>query len=113
MTIVEEAGKFGEGLLAEDPFRLFPWFNTKGVTMLAQVKYEKITDEGLIVTTKEGKKQTIQADSILTAMPLLPNADLLKSLEGKVQEVYQIGDCKVPGFMHDAISDGSRIARMI
>lgn len=55
VTLVDEAEKLGKDLLAEDPFRLFPWFEEKGVTMLAQVKYEEITDEGLVVTTKEGK----------------------------------------------------------
>jgi pyruvate/2-oxoglutarate dehydrogenase complex dihydrolipoamide dehydrogenase (E3) component len=81
--------------------------------MLAQVKYEEITDEGLVVTTKEGKRMTLQADSILTALPLAPNTDLLREMEGKAKEIYQIGDCKQAGYMHDAIADGLRIARMI
>lgn len=113
VTLVDEAEKLGKDLLAEDPFRLFPWFEEKGVTMLAQVKYEEITDEGLVVTTKEGKRMTLQADSILTALPLAPNTDLLREMEGKAKEIYQIGDCKQAGYMHDAIADGLRIARMI
>jgi 2,4-dienoyl-CoA reductase (NADPH2) len=77
------------------------------------VKYEEITDKGLVVTTREGERKTLEADTILTALPLLPKADLRKSLEGKVPEVYQIGDCRESGFIHNAIADGSRIARMI
>jgi 2,4-dienoyl-CoA reductase (NADPH2) len=112
VTIVDE-GAIGDGLLAEDPFRLFPWFEKKGVRMLACVKYERITDNGLVVTTKEGETMTLEADSILTALPLVPTPALVESLEGTVKEIYQIGDCKAAGFMHDAIADGSRIARMI
>jgi 2,4-dienoyl-CoA reductase (NADPH2) len=113
VTIVDEVEKLGEGLLAEDPFRLFPWFKNKGVRMLSQVKYEKITDEGLVIMTKEGKEETLQADSIMTALPLAPNTDLLQRIEGMVPEVYQIGDCKQAGFIHHAIADGFGVARTI
>jgi 2,4-dienoyl-CoA reductase (NADPH2) len=113
VTIVDTAKKLGEGLLSNDPTRLFKWLDQKGMTMMAEVKYEEITDKGLVITTKEGERRTLEADTIMTALPLLPTADLLKSLEGKVPEVYQIGDCRESGFIHNAIADGSRIARMI
>jgi len=113
VTIVDTAKKLGEGLLSNDPTRLFKWFNQKGVTIMAEVKYEEITDKGLIITNKEGERKTLEADTIITALPLLPTPDLLRSLEGKVSEVYQIGDCRESGFIHNAIADGSHIARMI
>ena len=81
--------------------------------MMLAVKYEEITDKGLTITTKGGKKQTIEADTIVTAMPLLPNTELLKSLDGIVPEVYAIGDCREPHLIVDAIAEGSRIARAI
>ena len=59
------------------------------------------------------KKQTIEADTIVTALPLRPNTELLKSLEGRVGEIYAIGDCREPHLIIDAIDDGSRIARGI
>jgi 2,4-dienoyl-CoA reductase (NADPH2) len=113
VTIVDTAETLGEGLPYENPVRLFKWLNEKGMRMLAGVKYERITEEGLVVTTKEGEKRTIEADSIITALPLLPDTGLLSSLESKVPEIYQIGDCRESGLMHDAIADGSRIARNI
>ena len=113
VIIVDTAETLGEGLPYENPVRLFKWLNEKGMTMIAGVKYDRITDEGLVVTTKEGEKKTLVADTIIIAMPMLPDADLLRGLEGKVAEIYQIGDCKNSGLMHDAIADGSHIARMI
>jgi 2,4-dienoyl-CoA reductase (NADPH2) len=113
VTIVDTAETLGEGLPYENPIRLFKWLNEKGMNMLVGVKYEKITEEGLVVTTKEGERKTIEADSIITALPLLPDAGLLSSLESNVPEIYQIGDCRESGLMHDAIADGSRIARNI
>jgi 2,4-dienoyl-CoA reductase (NADPH2) len=113
VTIVDTAEKLGEGMLSDDPDRLFKWLNKKGATMLAQVKYEEITDEGLVITTKDGVRRVLEADTIITALPLQLGADLMKSLEGKVPEVHRIGDYREPGYMYDAIADGSRIGRII
>jgi 2,4-dienoyl-CoA reductase (NADPH2) len=113
VAIVDAAKKLGEGLLANDPTRLFNWFQQKGVMVIAEVKYEEITDQGLGIITREGERKTLEADTIITSLPLRPTVDFLKSLEGKVSEVYQIGDCRESGFIHSAIADGSRIARMI
>ena len=114
VTIVDTAKEIGDGLL--ETFvkpHLLIWLDGKGVTMMPGVKYEEITDKGLTITTKGGKKQTIEADTIVTAMPLLPNTELLKSLDGIVPEVYAIGDCREPHLIVDAIAEGSRIARAI
>jgi len=114
VTIVDTAKEIGDGLLEifVKP-HLLNWLDEKGVAMLPGVKYEEITEKGLTITTKEGKKQTIEADTIVTALPLLPNTELLKSLNGIVPEVYDIGDCREPHLIVDAIADGARIARAI
>jgi 2,4-dienoyl-CoA reductase (NADPH2) len=80
---------------------------------MTEVKYEEITDEGLTITTKDGKRQTLEADSIIPVMPWAPNTELVKSLEGKVPEVYAIGDCKEPRLILDAVGEGFRVARDI
>jgi 2,4-dienoyl-CoA reductase (NADPH2) len=113
VTIVDTAEILGEELVPERKNRLFRWFCQKGVTLMTGVKYEEITDKGLIITTKEGKKLTIEADSIVPALPLTPDTELLKSLEGKVPEIYTIGDCKEPGLIPDATAGGWQIANAI
>jgi len=113
VTIVDTAEELGEGLVPERKNRLFVWFRKKGVILMSGVKLEEITNKGLTITTKEGKKQTIEADSILPAMPLAPNIELLQSLEGKVPEIYPIGDFKEPGLIPDAIAGGWQVANKI
>jgi 2,4-dienoyl-CoA reductase (NADPH2) len=113
VTIVDTAEELGEGLIPERKNRLFLWFRKKGVTSMSGVKLGEITDKGLTITTKEGERLTIEADSILPAMPLAPNTELLKSLEGKVPEIYPIGDCKEPGLIPDAIAAGWQVANKI
>ena len=113
VTIVDTAEALGEGMVDVLRSYLFMWFQKRGVTMMSGVKYVEITDKGLAIITKEGSRQTIEADSIIIAMPLAPDTRLLKSLEGKAPEIYAIGDCREPLLIVDAIANGWCIARAI
>jgi len=113
VTIVDTAEALGEGMI---DFRLglvLEWFDKKGVTTINGVKSMEITDQGVVITTKQGDKQTIEADSIIPTAPLKPNTGLFKSLKGKASKVYAIGDCKEPRMIVDAIADSWRIANTI
>jgi 2,4-dienoyl-CoA reductase (NADPH2) len=84
------------------------------VTTMSEVRYEEITDRGLRITTKEGKRLTIEADTIVTATSPRLNTELLAAIEGKAPEVYLIGiDDKEPGSIMSAIGNGYRIAKAI
>ena len=86
----------------------------KNVTVIPEVKYEEITGKELTVTTKDGKRVTIEADTIITASSPSVDTELVKALEGKVPEVYLLGfDAKEPGSIMNAIGSGYRVARAI
>jgi len=89
------------------------WVADKGVTMMTGVTFEEINDKGLIITTAEGKKQSLQADTVVIALPLVPDTELFQNLAGKTPEIYTIGDCWEPNQITQAIADGSRIAHSI
>jgi len=93
--------------------RLFQWMEKKGVTLLAGVKYEEITGKGITIITREGNKQTIEADTIIPITKMAPNDGLYKSLKGKVPEVIPIGDCASYGLTMEAIASGYSAARKI
>jgi len=93
--------------------RLFRWFTRKGVTMMTEVKYDEITDKGISIITKDGKRQVLEVDTIIPVLPLAPNTGLLESLKGKVPEVYCVGDCREPHARLEAVADGYRVAREI
>ena len=113
VTIVEEGEVLGKGVIDFRLGLLMDWFHKKGVTMITGVKSIEIIDKGLIFTNKEGKKETIEADSIVHTSPLTPNTSLFENLKGKVPEIYAIGDCKEPRLIVDAIADGWQVARRI
>ena len=113
VTIVDTADELGTDVVwfVRDSF--FKWFAKKGCTMLAGVKYEEITDNGLTIITREGKTQHIEANTIVPAVGLRPNAELFQALEGKAPEVHWIGDSKEPHLTMEAIDEGSCIGRVI
>ncbi len=111
VTVVETQNMIGEGMVDALLSNLLKWFRKMGVTLIPGVKeYVEITDRGLTIVTADGRTQTLEADSIVTALPLTPNDELLDRLKAKVPEVYAIGDCRDPLLIADAIGTGLRTA---
>ena len=113
VTIVDEGKEPGEGLAPERKTRLFAWFRKKGVKMILGVKLEEITDRGLVIISADGKKQLLEADNIIPALPFIAGDALLKELEGSVPEIYAIGDCINPAIIPDAIAGGWKIGNKL
>jgi 2,4-dienoyl-CoA reductase (NADPH2) len=114
VTVVETSSMIGEGMVDALLSNLMIWFKKNAVTLISGVKqYVEITDRGLTIITSDGERQTIDADSIVTALPLTPNNELLSGLKAKVPEVYAIGDCREPLLIADAIGTGLRTAREV
>jgi 2,4-dienoyl-CoA reductase (NADPH2) len=107
VTLVDENAIWGDTLLLRSP-------SMEKVTRIPEVRYEQITDTGLVVITKEGKKEVIEADTIITASSPRLNTQLLKAVEGKAHEVYLVGsEDPEPSCIMNAIGNGYRIAKAI
>jgi 2,4-dienoyl-CoA reductase (NADPH2) len=114
VTLVDTAPTPGANIVDVLQNQLFLWFRKRGVTLINGVKqYIEITDQGLTYMDKNGKRQILAADSIIPAIPMKPNLELLNSLKGKAPEVYAVGDCNDPLLIADAIGTGSKAARSI
>jgi 2,4-dienoyl-CoA reductase (NADPH2) len=114
VTIVEQKDMIGEGMVDALLAHLMIWFEKKRVTLISGVKeYVEITNKGLTIIDKDGQRRTIEADTIASALPLTPLNSLLNGIQGKVAEVYPIGDCRDPLLIADAIGTGLRTAREV
>jgi len=113
VTIVHEGSTLGEGIPIEDLMRLIPWLDKKGIVRYLEAKFEEVTAAGLVITTKEGERKTLPADTVLVTLPYLPDKDILKRYAGKAKEIHAIGNCAEPGLIYNAIAAGARIAREI
>jgi 2,4-dienoyl-CoA reductase (NADPH2) len=107
VTIVDNVDELGEGMTGDDKFQLFPWFDKKGVKRFLSVEYNEITSKGLTITTKDGSRLTLEADTIVTALPVQTDPGFIKSLEGKALEVYSIGDCVDSKLIAEATAAGA------
>jgi 2,4-dienoyl-CoA reductase (NADPH2) len=115
VTIVNPSEVWAEGMTVDDREFLMPWFKRKGVVMYAGAKYQRVTDEGLVITTKEGQTITIKADTVLPSTLLRQNLDLAEKLKGKVKEIYTAGSCikPEPDLMVDAIAAGAKVGHQV
>jgi 2,4-dienoyl-CoA reductase (NADPH2) len=113
VTIIEPTDRIGEGVLDFRLGLLMDWFEREGVCIISGAKDLEITEKGVGYTDKDGKRQTLEADTVVPTSPLEPNAALYKDLQGKVPELYLIGDAHRSGMIVDAISEGYHTARAV
>jgi len=113
VTIVDTEEELGRMMYPERKTRLFYWFDQKGVERLGGVKLLEITDKGLSLETKEGEERFLEADSVVIALPFKGDRTLEEELEGKITDVYSIGDCDEPGLIPDATAAGWKIGNAI
>lgn len=93
--------------------RLLKGLAEKGVRLLTGVTCEEITEDGLVITTGEGRPETVPADTIVIAAGAGPSPGLFRSLRGMAPEFYHIGDSRQPARIPEAIDSGWRIGHAV
>ena len=84
-----------------------------GVVILTGVKCEEITDDGVIINTKDGGKQTIQVNSVVLVAGNQPGGEYVQRIQGKDSQVYVAGDCAEIGSIEGSIASALNIAARI
>ena len=112
VTIIATGTEIGEGMTGDDQFQFMRWITEKPATIITGATVDRITDNGVVIKVRENE-QIIPADTVVLALPLQSNPALLKKLEGKLTEIYAIGDCNEPHLIADAIASGSRIGHSV
>jgi 2,4-dienoyl-CoA reductase-like NADH-dependent reductase (Old Yellow Enzyme family)/thioredoxin reductase len=109
VTIIEILKRMASDMFFMTRRRLMDGLRSKKVTLLASATCEEIKEGSVQVTTTEGKKETIPADTVIIAVGYKANDHLYKALEGKVPEIYCIGNSAEPRRILEATSEGYRI----
>jgi 2,4-dienoyl-CoA reductase (NADPH2) len=92
---------------------LMPSLREKGVRSLTSATVKEITEEGVVIE-RDGREETLAGlDLIVVACGTRSTQDLGEKIEGKVSELYVIGDAKQPRDALEAIAEGSEVARSI
>jgi len=106
VTIIEILKRMASDMLFMTRRRLMDGLRSKKVTLLTSATCEEIKEGSVRVTTAEGKKETIPADTIIIAVGYKANDRLYKALEGKVPEIYCVGNSAKPRRILEANSEG-------
>ena len=113
VTIVEILDSVAGDMYWVNRVHLLKLLNEAGVKILTETKVLEITDEGITISDKSGKRSMLEADSVVLASGMEPDRGLLEALKDKVPEVCAIGDCVEPRKVINAIWEGFHTARLI
>jgi 2,4-dienoyl-CoA reductase-like NADH-dependent reductase (Old Yellow Enzyme family)/thioredoxin reductase len=108
VTIIEILKRMASDMFLMTRRRLMDGLRSKKVTLLASTTCEEIKESSVRVTTAEGRKETIPADTVIIAVGYEANDRLYKALEGKVPEIYCIGNSSKPRRILEAVNEGYR-----
>lgn len=113
VTIVEILDSVMPDVPPANSMHLLELLADMDVQILTETKFLEITDNGITIADKDGKRSTLEADTVVLAMGLRSDEGLLDALRDTVPEVYTIGDCVEPRKVINAIWEGFRIARLL
>jgi len=77
------------------------------------VDVEKIEDGQIFIIDRDLGRKTLQYDTLIISRERAPNDSLFNGLQGKIPEVYKIGDCAAVADIKKAIWSANEIARTI
>jgi 2,4-dienoyl-CoA reductase-like NADH-dependent reductase (Old Yellow Enzyme family)/thioredoxin reductase len=110
VTIVEMLDKIGHDMESWTLNALKSELIEGGVKIITSVKVDEITERGVTLVDRNGSKIGVDADTVVISLGIEPVDHLGTKLQGKVQNIFTIGDAKSPGTIREAISDGFNIA---
>jgi 2,4-dienoyl-CoA reductase-like NADH-dependent reductase (Old Yellow Enzyme family)/thioredoxin reductase len=106
VTIISRQPDIAREIFEIDRGHILLAFNEHGGKSLTSTETLEITDDGVIVQDKEGKKQAVKADTVVLARGLTPRTALYEALKGQVPELHNVGDSREPRVIMNAIQEG-------
>ncbi len=85
----------------------------KGVKIFITCRTINIEKGRVVIEDKDGMEKALKADSVIVAAGSITENALFDSLQGKVQEIYLIGDAKEPGNLGSALRSAAEIGLKI
>jgi len=76
-----------------------------GATVIEKARVVSIGD-GRVCYTRQEKEETVQADSVVTALGAAPEDGLYTGLKEQVHDLHKIGDARAPRQIMEAVREG-------
>lgn len=105
VTVVEMLPKPAADMEGTTRALLLERLPASGIAVKLSTKVEQVRDGRVWVESEEGKG-ILKADTIVLALGSQANEEILQALEGKVPQIFSIGDCLGPRSAKEAIHEG-------
>ncbi len=113
VTVVEMLGNLAPDLESRSRLALLQIMKKRGVETFTGWKLEKIEEGGILLSDRNWNRREVPVDSVILALGMASNQELLQPLKENFQEVYVIGDCLEPRKIYQAIHEGAFAGRAI
>jgi 2,4-dienoyl-CoA reductase (NADPH2) len=110
VTLVELEKGVGRDIGISTRWVVLKCIHRLGVKVMDQSMVKKVTAEGVYVE-KDGEETLLPADTVVLATGAVANNTLTAELEGKIKNLYVIGDAKKPRKITEAVREGFDLAR--
>jgi len=113
VSIVEMMGQLvPEAMDMSNRIGLLNMVKESKIEVLTSTKLLEVTKKGAVVRA-DGSKKELKADCVVLAAGFKSESMLREALEGKVPELFAVGDCVEPRRILNAIWEGFHAARLI
>ena len=83
------------------------------VDILTNTSLLEVKNNEVIVINQSFSKHTLKTDTVVLAVGLAPDQDLYRDLQGKIHNLYLIGDSRQARNIMGAIWDAYEVARTV
>jgi 2,4-dienoyl-CoA reductase-like NADH-dependent reductase (Old Yellow Enzyme family)/thioredoxin reductase len=108
-TVVEKLPTVAQDMDLINRTILLKKLDEYGVQFCLSSKLMEITEDEVIIEDSTGKRVELKADLVINASGFNPANDFYHKARSLVNEVYLIGDAKIPRNIHDAVHEGYQI----
>ncbi|MFH1087242.1 MAG: FAD-dependent oxidoreductase [Chloroflexota bacterium] len=112
VTVIEMLPEAATDIPGTSRWDLLRKLNELGVPVRLNTRALEVRKDGVLVSV-DGKQELLPATAVVFATGVKPVNGLASELEGKVPELYVIGDASLPGKITEAIYEGNVTGRRI
>ncbi len=113
VTVIEMTDTLAGNTGKTDQTILLGHLKGYSVKLLTESRVEKITETEVIYKSKDGKTNSVKADTVVLAIGGRPETSLYDSLKDEVSEIYNIGDSNGGGIIPNAVYEGYTVGNKI
>jgi len=112
VAVIEESKRIGYDVGIVHRWVWMRQLKEAGARLETKASVVEVTDEGVKIS-KDGSLELIEADTVVVAGGLVPNAKLTDEFSSKGPVIYPIGDCAEPGKLMEAVASGFLVGQKL